>query len=108
MGLIYHRPSGENFSFDFSLIFVATVAIKIAQPQVCYNTARKDAVDKKSSLCRLVSEATKSQLGVSISGSTLFEAIGSLRAPVLAASKIPVVRPEPFRFSAPNTKPPVI
>ena len=68
----------------------------------------KDAVDKKSSLCRRVSEEVKSQLGVSISGNTLFDAIGSSRAPVLPASKIPVVRPEPFRFPAPNTKPPVI
>ena len=62
----------------------------------------------KPSVINIVSEAAKSQLGVSISGSTLFEAIGNLRAPVLPASKIPVVRPEPFRFSAPNTKPPVI
>ena len=104
------QPRGDTFSFtaDQLVKFVATVAIHIAQPQVCYTTAPKDAVDKKSSLCRRVSEAAKSQLGVSISGSTLFEAIGSLRAPVLPASKIPVVRPEPFRFSAPNTKPPVI
>ena len=104
------QPRGDMFSFtaDQLVKFVATVAIQIAQPQVCYTTAPKDAVDKKSSLCRRVSEAAKSQLGVSISGSTLFDAIGSLRAPVLPASKIPVVRPEPFRFSAPNTKPPVI
>ena len=104
------QPRGDTFSFtaDQLVKFVATVAIHIAQPQVCYATAPKDAVEKKSSLCRRVSEAAKSQLGVSISGSTLFEAIGNLRAPVLPASKIPVVRPEPFRFSAPNTKPPVI
>ena len=104
------QPRGDTFSFtaDQLVKFVATVAIQIAQPQVCYTTAPKDAVDKKSSLCRRVSEAAKSQLGVSISGSTLFDAIGSLRAPVLPASKIPVVRPEPFRFPAPNTKPPVI
>ena len=104
------QPRGDTFSFtaDQLVKFVATVAIQIAQPQVCYTTAPKDAVDKKSSLCRRVSEATKSQLGVSISGSTLFEAIGSLCTPVLPASKIPVVRPEPFHFPAPNTKPPVI
>ena len=103
-----HRDDTFSFTADQLVKFVATVAIHVAQPQVCYATAPKDAVDKKSSLCRHVSEAAKSQLGVSISGSTLFEAIGSLRAPVLPASKIPVVRPEPFRFSAPNTKPPVI
>ena len=76
------QPRGDTFSFtaDQLVKFVATVAIQIAQPQVCYTTAPKDAVDKKSSLCRRVSEAAKSQLGVSISGSTLFEAIGSLRA----------------------------
>ena len=33
---------------------------------------------KKSSLCRRVSEAAKSQLGISISGSTLFDASASL------------------------------
>ena len=104
------QPRGDTFSFmaDQLVKFVATVAIQIAQPQVCYTTATKDAVDKKSSLCRHVSKAAKSQLGVSISGSTLFEAIGSLCTPVLPASKIPVVRPAPFRFSAPNTKPLVI
>ena len=104
------QPRGDTFTFtaDQLVKFVATVAIQIAQPQVCYTTAPKDAVDKKSSLCRRVSEAAKSQLGISISGSTLFDAIGSLRAPVLPASKIPVVRPEPFRFSVSNTKLPVI
>ena len=87
------QPRGDMFSFtaDQLVKFVATVAIQIAQPQVCYTTAPKDAVDKKSNLCRRVSEAAKSQLGVSISGSTLFDAIGSLRVPVLPASKIPVV-----------------
>ena len=67
------------------------MAIQIAQPQVCHTTAPKDAVDKKSSLCRHVSQAAKSQLGISISGNTLFDAIGCIRAPVLPASKIPVV-----------------
>ena len=65
------HPLGDTFSFtaDQLVKFVATVAIQIAQPQVCYTTAPKDAVDKKSSLCRRVSEAAKSQLGVNISGS---------------------------------------
>ena len=94
------QPKGDTFSFtaDQLVKYVATVAIQIAQPQVCYTTAPKDAVDKKSSLCRHVSEAAKSQLGISISGNTLSDAIGYIRAPVLSASKIPVVRPEPFRF----------
>ena len=74
------QPKGDTFSFtaDQLVKFVATVAIQIAQPQVCYTNAPKDAVNKKSSLCRRVSEAAKSQLGISISGSTLFDAIGSV------------------------------
>ena len=96
------QPKGDTFSFtaDQLIKFVATVVIQIAQPQVCYSNAAKDAVDNKSSLRRRVSEAAKIQLGISISGSDLFDAIGSVRAPVLPASKIPVVMPEPFRFSA--------
>ena len=97
---------GDTFSFtaDQLVKFVATVGIQIAQSQVCYTNAPKDAVDKKSSLCRRVSEADKSQPGISISENTLFDAIGCIRAPVLPASKIPVVIPEPFRISA-STKP---
>ena len=76
------QPKGDTFTFtaDQLVKFVATVAIQIAQPQVCYTTAPKDAVDKKSSLCRRVSEAAKSQLGISISGNALFDAIGCIRA----------------------------
>ena len=100
------QPKDDTFSFkvDQLVKFVATVAIQIAQPQVCYTNAPKDAVDKKSRLCRQVSEAAKSHLGISISGSTLIDAIGCIRTPVLPASKIPVVIPEHFRFSA-STKP---
>ena len=103
------QPKGDTFSFsaDQLIKFVATVAIQIAQPQVCYSNAPKDAVDRKSSLCRQVSEAAKSQLGISISGSILFDAFGSVHAPVLPASKIPVVIQEPFRSSA-STKPSAI
>ena len=104
------QPKGDTFSFmaDQLVKFVATVAIQITHPQVCYTTEPKDAVDKKSSLCRRVSEAAKSQLGISISGNTLFDTIGCIRVPVLPASKIPVVKPEPFHFSVSNTKPPTI
>ena len=104
------QPKGDTFSFtaDQLVKFVAIIAIQIAQPQVCYTNAPKDVVDKKSSLCRRVSEAAKSQLGISISGNTLFDAIGCIRAPVLPASKIPVIKPEPFRFSVSTTKPPAI
>ena len=104
------QPKGDTFTFtaDQPVKFAATVAIQIAQPQVCYTTAPKDAVDKKSSLFRRVSEAAKSQLGISISGNTLFDAIGCIRAPVLPASKIPVVKPKTFRISVSTTKPPTI
>ena len=104
------QPQGDTFTFTANQLvkFVAPVAIQITQQQVCYTTAPKDAVDKKSSLCQHVSEAAKSQLGISISGSTLFDAIGYIRAPVLPASKFPVVKPEPFHFSVSTTKPPTI
>ena len=104
------QPRGDTFSFtaDQLVKFVATVAIQIAQPQVCYTTAPKDAVDKKSSLCRRVSEAAKSQLGVSISGSTFFDAIGSLRAQCSLPPKSALSDLNLCRFSATNTKPPVI
>ena len=48
------QPKGDTFSFtaDQLVKFVATVAIQIAQPQVCYTNVQKDTVDKKSSLCQ--------------------------------------------------------
>ena len=48
------QPKGDTFSFtaDQLIKFVATVAIQIAQQQVCYLNAPNDAVDKKSSLYR--------------------------------------------------------
>ena len=96
------QPKGDTFYFtaDQLVKCLATVAIQIVQPQVCYTNASKHAIDKKSSLCRRVSEAAKSELDISISGNTLFDAIACILAPVLPASKIPVVIPEPFRFSA--------
>ena len=102
------QPKCDTFPFTANQLvkFVATVAIQIAQPQVCYTNAPKDAIDKKSSLCQRVSVTAKSQLGISISGNTLFDAIGCIPAPVIPASKIPVVIPEPYRFSA-STKPSV-
>ena len=48
------KPKGDTFSFTANQLvkFVATVAIQITQPQVCYTNVPKDPVDKKSSLCR--------------------------------------------------------
>ena len=84
------QPKGDTFTFtaDQLVKFVATLAIQIAQSQVCYTTAPKDAVDKNLSLCRCISEAAKSQLRISISGNTLFDAIGCTRpsAPCLKNS----------------------
>ena len=96
------QPKGDTFTFtaDQLIKFVATVAIQVAQPQVCYTNAPKNTIDKNSSLCRRVSEAAKSQLGISISGNTLFDAVGNVRAAVLPASKISAGKPEPFRLSA--------
>ena len=60
-------PQPKDYTFSFSadqlIKFVATVAIQITQLQVCHSNVPKDAVDKKSSLCRRVSDANKSQLG---------------------------------------------
>ena len=55
-------PQSKNDTFSFTanqlVKCVATVAIQIAQPQVCYTNAPKDAVDKKSSLCDAASFRT--------------------------------------------------
>ena len=46
------QPKGDTFSFTaYQLIkFVVTVAIQIAQPQVCHSNAPKDSVDKVKSV----------------------------------------------------------
>ena len=56
--------------------FVANVVIKIAQPQVCYPNPKQDTLDLKSSMCRKVSNATKT-----IPDVDLFESIGPLSVP---------------------------
>ena len=63
------------------------MAIQVAQPQVCYANPNQDATDKKSSLCRRVSENAKNHLGVDITGISLFHAIGQLRPSARIASK---------------------
>ena len=47
----------------------------------------QDAIDKKSSLCRRVSEAAKNHLSVDITGISLFDAIDQLRPSTPSASK---------------------
>ena len=70
--------------------FAANVAIQVAQPQVCHANPAQDATDKKPSMCRKVSEAVKTHLGIDIAGSSQFDAIGQLR---------------PLRPLPPNLKP---
>ena len=76
-------PQSQDKAFTFladQLVkSVANVVIQVAQPQVCYANPTQDAIDKKSSLCRRVSEAAKNHLGVNITGINLFDAIGQLR-----------------------------
>ena len=76
-------PQSQDKAFTFSagqlVKFVANVVIQVAQPQVCCANPTQDAIDKKSSLCRRVSEAAKNHLGVNITGINLFDAIGQLR-----------------------------
>ena len=67
-GLIYHRPSGENSNFQFSLFS-------------CYLNPKQDILDLKSSMCRKVSNVAKTILGFNVTGKELFESIGSLSAP---------------------------
>ena len=64
------------------------MAIRVAQPQVCYANPNQDATDKKSSLRRRVFEAAKNHLGVDINGISLFDAIGQLRLSAPPASKL--------------------
>ena len=75
------QPQDKAFTFSAEQLtkFVANVADQVAQPQVCYANPNQDAIDKKSSLCRRVSEAAKNHLGVNITGISLFDAIGQLR-----------------------------
>ena len=60
------QPQDKAFTFlaEQLIKFVANVAIQVAQPQICYANPNQDAIDKKSSLCRRVSEAAKNHLGV--------------------------------------------
>ena len=90
------QPQDKTFTFSAEQL-VKFVAIQIAQPQVCYINSPQDAIDKKSSMCRRVSEAAKTHLGVDIAGSNLFDAIGHLRPPAPSAPNqkpfLPKVKP---------------
>ena len=110
-------PQSQDKAFTFPadqlVKFVANVVIQVAQPQVCYANPTQDAIDKKSSLCRRVSEAAKNHLGVNITGINLFDAIGQLRpsAPPTSKPKTSLNKGESsFKFTATTklTKPPAI
>ena len=45
--------------------------LQIAQPQVSCTKSPREAIDKKSNVCRRVSKAAKYQLGISISGNEM-------------------------------------
>ena len=83
------QPQDKTFTFlaEQLVKLVANVAIQVAQSQVCYINSPQDAIDKKSSMCRRVSGAAKTHLGVDITGSSLLNAIGHLRPPAPSAPK---------------------
>ena len=89
------QPQDKAFTFlaEQFIKFVADVAIQIAQPQVCCANPNQDAIDKKSNLCRRVSEAAKNHLGVNITGISLFDAIGQLRPTPNPRHLLPKVKP---------------
>ena len=90
------QPQDKTFTFSAEELvkFVVNVAIPIAHPQVFYTNSTQDAIDKKSSMCRRVSEATKTHFNVDISGNSLFDAIGHLRPPAPSA---PPPKPKTLR-----------
>ena len=99
------QPQDETFTFSAEQVvkLVANVAIKVSQPQVCYINSPQDAIDKKSSMYCRVSEAAKTHLGVDITGSSLFNAIGHLRHPAPSAPepKTFLIKSEaPFKFTS--------
>ena len=104
------QPQDKTFTFSAEQLvkFVANVAIQVAQPQVCYINSPQHAIDKKSNMCRRVSEAAKTHLGVDIAGSSLFDATGHLRSPAPSAPKpktfLPKVKP-PSNSSHPPKSP---
>ena len=101
-----HNPRTFTFSAKQLIKFVANVAIQVTQPQVCYANSTQDATDKKSSLCRRVSEAAQSHLGVDITGISLFDAIGQLRlsAPSAFKPKTSLANVKPPSNSSPPPK----
>ena len=88
-GIEVAQPQEKTITFSAEQLvkFVANVVNQVTQPQVCYANPTQDTAEKKSCLCRRVSEAGKNQLGVDITGISLFDAIGQLRPSAPSASK---------------------
>ena len=84
-----NQPQDKTFTFsaDQLVKFFANVAIQVAQPQVCYINSPQDGIDEKLSMCHRAQEATKTHLGVDITWSSLFDAIGHPRPPAPSAPK---------------------
>ena len=59
--MAFPQPQHKTFTFSAEQLvnFVANVAIQVAQPHVCHINSSQDAIDKKASMCRRVSEAAK-------------------------------------------------
>ena len=70
----------------------------------------QDAIDKKSSMCRRVSKAVKTHLGVDIAWSSLFDAVSHLRPPAPKPKTLLTKREAPFKFTSSTkvTKPSAI
>ena len=82
--------SSIPFSAEILIEFVITVVVKVAQPQLCYSNLSKGAIEKKSNVCKEISEVAQKTLGVDIECETLFKAIPSVgTAPA----------PTPFSFT---------
>ena len=90
--------TNKKFTFTAEQLtkFVANVVIQITQPQVCYPNPKQDTLDLKSSMCRKISNASKTILNVDITGKDLFESIGSLSPPV---------PPKPIIFTSTKVNP---
>ena len=79
-----------SFSAEKLIEFITTMVVKVAQPQLCYSNLSKGSIEKKSYVCKEISEVAQKMLGVDIKGETLFKAIPSVgTAPA----------PTPFSFT---------
>ena len=50
------------FSAEKLIKFVTTVVVKVDQPQLCYSNISKGAIEKKSNVCKQISEVAQQNL----------------------------------------------